>query len=185
MKYGKFIYLFIYLYVQRHPQYIQRLFLPRWQCRWLKILWSGERKERGGWKLWEQNCECRCCRWRCAHLQPVVRLGLYRDPKTKYITNWKQWKCVRYSMSFGRGVIFEYVHKAVNLAIQFASSSDFDYLFKKPLQIYFPVHPFLSTFLRLLGIPTSFHFFWWRPLIFHKLQSPNVFRFINEMYVFC
>ena len=25
-----------YLYVQRHPQYIRRLFLSRWQCRWLK-----------------------------------------------------------------------------------------------------------------------------------------------------
>ena len=39
-------------------------------------------------------------------------------------------------MSFGRGVIFEYVHKVVNLAILLASSSDFDYLFRKPLQIY-------------------------------------------------
>ena len=45
--------LTIFLYVQQHPQYIQRLFLPRWQCWWIKILWSGERKERGGWKLWE------------------------------------------------------------------------------------------------------------------------------------
>ena len=62
-------------------------------------------------------------------------------------------------MSFGRGVIFEYVHKEVNLAILLASSSDFDCLFKKPLQIYYTVHPFLSTFLRPLDIPTSFHFF--------------------------
>ena len=62
-------------------------------------------------------------------------------------------------MSFGRGVIFEYVHKEVKLAILLAFSSDFDYLFKKPLQLYFTVHPFLSIFLRPLGIPTSFHFF--------------------------
>ena len=38
-------------------------------------------------------------------------------------------------MSFGRGVIFEYVHKEVKLAILLAFSSDFDYLFKKPYRL--------------------------------------------------